>query len=49
MTAAENDVFFIGLNWLLVGGNKNLVGRVWMSKFLVGGELPHSASQENPS
>ena len=32
--------FFIGLNWLLVGGNKNLVGRGWMRKFLVGGETP---------
>ena len=31
---------FIGLNWLLVVGNKNLVGRGWMSKSLVGGTTP---------
>ena len=35
-------LFFIRLNWLLVGGNKNLVGRGWMSKFLVGGGTPPS-------
>ena len=41
-------LFFVGLNWLLVGGNKNLVGSGWMSKFLVrGGTLP-SLSRENP-
>ena len=26
-------IFFIRLNWLSVGGNKNLVERGWMSKF----------------
>ena len=35
-------LFFIGLNWLLVGGNKTLVGRRWMSKFLIGVRTPPS-------
>ena len=37
MAIAKNDVFIFLLGWLLMGGNKNLVGRRWMSKFLVGG------------
>ena len=49
MATAKNDVFyfFIGLNWVLVVGKKNLVGRRWMSKFLVGEGLPHLASKQN--
>ena len=39
MTTVKNDAFFIGFSSLLVGGevNKYLVGRGYMSKFLVGG------------
>ena len=32
-TAKIFSHFFIRLNWLLVGGNKNLVGRESISKF----------------
>ena len=37
---------FIWLNWLLVGGNTNLVGSGWMSKFLVGEGTPPSPPVE---
>ena len=36
----KTTFFFIGLNWFLVGGNKNLVGRGRMSKFLTGRGIP---------
>ena len=43
MTTAKNVfIFFISLNWLLVGGNKNLVGRVERAHFLLKGGLPHT-------
>ena len=34
--------FFISLNWLLVRGNKDLVGRVEQANFLLKGGLPHA-------
>ena len=50
MTTAKNDGFFIlGKIDFWLGGNKNLVGRRGMNKFLVGGgDSPHSPSWENP-
>ena len=38
MTAAKNEVFIFLLGWIVFwwGGNKNLVGKREMSKFLAG-------------
>ena len=56
MTTVKNDAFFIGFSSLLVCGggegrggvNKHLVGRGYMSKFLVGGGTSPSPQEGKP-